>query len=126
MGDCRLKAKRLGGPKRLNRVLDARLAAMLPAATVCAVGRHDRVAFHGVSAMVIGDVGVAVLWRLFDRLDEIASWRVAIVVGSSVQRSCRPSIGMNKSEFHFERPLFRRLRAKKQPPIGVGSVRVVE
>ena len=26
MGDCRLKAKRLGGPKRLNRVLDARLA----------------------------------------------------------------------------------------------------
>jgi NCAIR mutase (PurE)-related protein len=30
--------------------------------------------------MVVGDVGVAGLWRLFDRLDEIASWRVAIVV----------------------------------------------
>ena len=47
-------------------------------------GRRRRdaawLAFHGVSAMVIGDVGVAGLWRLFDRLDEIASWRVTIVV----------------------------------------------
>lgn len=37
-------------------------------------------AFHGVSVTLIGDVGVAGLWRLFDHLDEIASWRVAIVV----------------------------------------------
>jgi len=37
-------------------------------------------AFHGVSAPLIGDVGVAGLWRLLERLDEISRWRVVIAV----------------------------------------------
>src|SRR6185437_7638850 len=45
-----------------------------------AIEAQRALAFHGVSATLIGDVGVAGLWRLFDRLDEIASWRAAIVV----------------------------------------------
>jgi len=45
-----------------------------------AIEAQRALAFHGVSATLIGDVGVAGLWRLFDRLDEITSWRAAIVV----------------------------------------------
>ncbi len=37
-------------------------------------------AFHGVAGPLIADVGVAGLWRLLDRIVEIAAWRVAIVV----------------------------------------------
>jgi hypothetical protein len=36
--------------------------------------------FHGVEAPLIGDVGVAGLWRLLERIEEIGKWRVAIVV----------------------------------------------
>ncbi|MGO8919300.1 MAG: nickel pincer cofactor biosynthesis protein LarB [Stellaceae bacterium] len=44
-----------------------------------AVEAQRALAFHGVSAAIVGDVGVAGLWRLLDRLDEIAAWRVVIV-----------------------------------------------
>src|SRR5207245_3354515 len=37
-------------------------------------------AFHGVASPLIADVGVAGLWRLLDRIAEIAAWRVVIVV----------------------------------------------
>lgn len=77
-------------PLSRTAVLDHGVATAVPAKVgiVCAgtsdmgvaVEAQRGLAFHGVSAIVIGDVGVAGLWRLFDRLDEIASWRVAIVV----------------------------------------------
>ena len=77
-------------PLSRTAVLDYGVPTAVPAKVgiVCAgtsdmsiaVEAQRGLAFHGVSAMVIGDVGVAGLWRLFDRLDEIASWRVAIVV----------------------------------------------
>jgi NCAIR mutase (PurE)-related protein len=73
-------------PLSRTAVLDHGVPAAVPAkvGVVCAgtsdmgvaVEAQRGLAFHGVSAMVIGDVGVAGLWRLFDRLDEIASWRV--------------------------------------------------
>lgn len=44
-----------------------------------AVEAQRALAFHGVSAPVIGDIGVAGLWRLLDRLEEIAAWRIVIV-----------------------------------------------
>jgi pyridinium-3,5-biscarboxylic acid mononucleotide synthase len=44
-----------------------------------AVEAQRALAFHGVAAAIIGDVGVAGLWRLLERLDEIAQWRVVIV-----------------------------------------------
>jgi NCAIR mutase (PurE)-related protein len=37
-------------------------------------------AFHGVASPLIADVGVAGLWRLLDRIAEIAAWRVVIVI----------------------------------------------
>ena len=37
-------------------------------------------AFDGVAAPLIGDVGVAGLWRLLDRIDEIRRWRIVITV----------------------------------------------
>jgi NCAIR mutase (PurE)-related protein len=37
-------------------------------------------AFHGVASPLIADVGVAGLWRLLDRIAEIAAWRVVVVV----------------------------------------------
>ena len=37
-------------------------------------------AYHGHSATEIGDVGVAGLWRLMDRIDEIRTYPVVIVV----------------------------------------------
>jgi len=37
-------------------------------------------AFHGILSPLVADVGVAGLWRLLDRIPEIATWRVAIVV----------------------------------------------
>ena len=42
--------------------------------------RSVTLAFHGVASPLIADVGVAGLWRLLDRIAEIATWRVAIVV----------------------------------------------
>ncbi len=45
-----------------------------------AVEVERSLAFHGVAVPVIGDVGVAGLWRLLDRLDEITEWRIVIVV----------------------------------------------
>lgn len=35
--------------------------------------------FHGVPALLAADIGVAGLWRLLDRVDELASMRVVIV-----------------------------------------------
>jgi len=77
-------------PLSRTAVLDHGVPAAVPAGVgiVCAgtsdmgvaIEAQRALAFHGVSATLIGDVGVAGLWRLFDRLDEIASWRVAIVV----------------------------------------------
>jgi NCAIR mutase (PurE)-related protein len=66
----------------------------LPAAVVGSVGivcagtsdlavateAQRTLAFHGVASPLIADVGVAGLWRLLDRIAEIAAWRVAIVV----------------------------------------------
>jgi len=71
-------------------VLDNGLPAAVPAGIgiVCA-GTSDMpvakeaertLAFHGVASPLIADVGVAGLWRLLDRIAEIAAWRVAIVV----------------------------------------------
>lgn len=37
-------------------------------------------AFHGVASRLVADVGVAGLWRLLDRADEIASFPVVIAV----------------------------------------------
>ncbi|HXZ02897.1 MAG TPA: nickel pincer cofactor biosynthesis protein LarB [Stellaceae bacterium] len=37
-------------------------------------------AFYGVAAPLIGDVGVAGLWRLLDRIEEIAAFPVVIAV----------------------------------------------
>jgi len=37
-------------------------------------------AFHGIASPLIADVGVAGLWRLLERIPEIATWRMAIVV----------------------------------------------
>jgi NCAIR mutase (PurE)-related protein len=45
-----------------------------------AVEAQRGLAFHGVAAPVVGDVGVAGLWRFLDRLSEIAAWRLVIVV----------------------------------------------
>jgi pyridinium-3,5-biscarboxylic acid mononucleotide synthase len=71
-------------------VLDSGLPAAVPAAVgiVCAgtsdmavaVEAQRALAFHGVRAPLIGDVGVAGLWRFFEHLEEIAAWRVVIVV----------------------------------------------
>jgi NCAIR mutase (PurE)-related protein len=66
----------------------------LPAAIVAGVGivsagssdmavakeAERTLAFHGIASPLIADVGVAGLWRLLDRIPEIAAWRVAIVV----------------------------------------------
>lgn len=77
-------------PLSRTAVLDHGLPRPVPAriGIVCAgtsdmavaVEAQRGLAFHGVAAPVVGDVGVAGLWRLLDRLDEIAAWRVAIVV----------------------------------------------
>ena len=45
-----------------------------------AIEARRTLAFHGVASPLIADVGVAGLWRLLDRIAEIAAWRVAIVV----------------------------------------------
>jgi pyridinium-3,5-biscarboxylic acid mononucleotide synthase len=71
-------------------VLDNGLPVSVPAGVgiVCA-GTSDlavaleaqrALAFHGVHAPVIGDVGVAGLWRFLDHLEQIAAWRIVIVV----------------------------------------------
>ncbi len=77
-------------PLSRTAILDYGLPTAVPAriGIVCAgtsdmavaVEAQRSLTFHGVSASVIGDVGVAGLWRLLDRLDEIAAWRVVIVV----------------------------------------------
>jgi NCAIR mutase (PurE)-related protein len=71
-------------------VLDNGLPLSVPAGIgiVCAgtsdlavgVEAQRALAFHGVQAPLIGDVGVAGLWRFFDHLEQIAAWRVVIVV----------------------------------------------
>jgi pyridinium-3,5-biscarboxylic acid mononucleotide synthase len=71
-------------------VLDNGLPISMPAGVgiVCAgtadlavgVEAQRALAFHGVQAPLVGDVGVAGLWRFFDHLEEIAAWRVVIVV----------------------------------------------
>jgi pyridinium-3,5-biscarboxylic acid mononucleotide synthase len=70
----------LGGP--------AQQAASGLAVVVCAgtsdmpiaLEAHRTLAFNHVDAPLIGDVGVAGLWRLLDRIDEIASYPVVIAV----------------------------------------------
>jgi len=37
-------------------------------------------AFHGIDASLVADVGVAGLWRLTERADELSAWRVVIAV----------------------------------------------
>ena len=71
-------------------VLDNGLPTAVPAGVgiVCAgtsdmavaVEAQRTLGFHGVLAPLIGDVGVAGLWRLLDRIEEIAAWRVVIAV----------------------------------------------
>ena len=71
-------------------VLDNGLPAAVPAGIgiVCAgtsdlpvaIEAQRSLAFHGVRAPVIGDVGVAGLWRFLDHLEEVAAWRIVIVV----------------------------------------------
>jgi len=71
-------------------VLDNGLPVSVPAGVgiVCAgtsdlavgVEAQRALAFHGVQAPLIGDVGVAGLWRLLDHLEQIAAWRIVIVV----------------------------------------------
>ena len=65
--------------------LDARLAGI----GIVAAGTSDLVAageaartllFHGFSAPVVPDVGVAGLWRLMARIEEIRTFRVVIAV----------------------------------------------
>jgi hypothetical protein len=71
-------------------ILDNGLPAPAPAAVgvVCA-GTSDvpvateaqrTLAFHGVAAPLVADVGVAGLWRLTERADELRAWRVVIAV----------------------------------------------
>jgi pyridinium-3,5-biscarboxylic acid mononucleotide synthase len=77
-------------PLSRTAVLDHGVPAAVPARVgiVCAgtsdmgvaVEAQRGLAFHGVSATLIGDVGVAGLWRLLDRLNEITAWRITIVV----------------------------------------------
>jgi pyridinium-3,5-biscarboxylic acid mononucleotide synthase len=71
-------------------VLDNGLPISVPAGVgiVCAgtsdlavgVEAQRALAFHGVQAPLIGDVGVAGLWRFLDHLEQIAVWRIVIVV----------------------------------------------
>ena len=71
-------------------VLDNGLPVSVPAGVgiVCAgtsdlavgVEAQRALAFHGVQAPLIGDVGVAGLWRFLDHLEQIAAWRIVIVV----------------------------------------------
>jgi pyridinium-3,5-biscarboxylic acid mononucleotide synthase len=73
-----------------SAVLDRGLPAPAPAgiAIICAgtsdmsvAGETRRsLAFHGVEAPLIADVGVAGLWRLIDRLGELGACRIVIVV----------------------------------------------
>ena len=62
---------------------DARHAVIVAAGTsdlpVAAEARRT-LAFYGIDAPIIGDVGVAGLWRVMKRLDEIRQFRVVIVV----------------------------------------------
>ena len=71
-------------------VLDNGLPISVPAGVgiVCAgtsdlavgVEAQRALAFHGVQAPLIADVGVAGLWRFLDHLEQIAAWRIVIVV----------------------------------------------
>ena len=62
-------------------------------------------AFHGVASSLIADVGVAGLWRLLDRIAEIAAWRVVIVVA-----------GMEGALFGVVAGLCRALSSPCRPP----------
>jgi hypothetical protein len=71
-------------------VLDNGLAAAVNAGVgIVSAGSSDMgvateaartLAFHGIASPLIADVGVAGLWRLLERIPEIATWRVVIVV----------------------------------------------
>jgi NCAIR mutase (PurE)-related protein len=71
-------------------ILDHGLPPPLPSPVgiVCAgtsdmrVGREAArtLAFHGHAAPLLADVGVAGLWRLIDRAEEIRQWRIVIAV----------------------------------------------
>jgi pyridinium-3,5-biscarboxylic acid mononucleotide synthase len=77
-------------PLSRTAILDHGLPSLAPAAIgiVCA-GTSDlpvatearrTLAFHGIAAPLIADVGVAGLWRLTERAAELSSWRVVIAV----------------------------------------------
>jgi pyridinium-3,5-biscarboxylic acid mononucleotide synthase len=76
-------------PLSRTAVLDHGVPVAVPARVgiVCAgtsdmpvaIEAQRALAFNGVASPLIGDVGVAGLWRLLDRVDEIAAWRVVIV-----------------------------------------------
>ena len=77
-------------PLSRTGVLDNGLPISVPAGVgiVCAgtsdlavgIEAQRALAFHGVQAPLIGDVGVAGLWRFLDHLEQIAAWRIVIVV----------------------------------------------
>lgn len=82
----RLDFDALSGTAFLDNGLPATVAAGV--GIVCA-GTSDMaiateaqrtLAFQGVASPLIADVGVAGLWRLLERIAEIAAWRVVIVV----------------------------------------------
>jgi NCAIR mutase (PurE)-related protein len=60
----------------------ARVALVTAGTSDAAVAREAvrTLAFHGVATVEISDVGVAGLWRLQQRIDEIAALRVVIAV----------------------------------------------
>jgi NCAIR mutase (PurE)-related protein len=76
-------------PLSRTALLDHGVPAAVPARVgiVCAgtsdmpvaIEAQRALAFNGVASPLIGDVGVAGLWRLLGRIDEIAAWRVVIV-----------------------------------------------
>jgi pyridinium-3,5-biscarboxylic acid mononucleotide synthase len=77
-------------PLSRTGVLDNGLPISVPAGVgiVCAgtsdlaigIEAQRALAFHGVQAPLIADVGVAGLWRFLDHLEQIAAWRIVIVV----------------------------------------------
>ena len=91
-------------PKRVDELIGSELMAKLDQMQISYVGGEDRadarvvivtagtsdsgparealrtLAFNGISATIIFDVGVAGIWRLMDRLDEIRRHDVIIAV----------------------------------------------
>jgi NCAIR mutase (PurE)-related protein len=65
----------------LPAAVDAGIGIVCAGTSDMAVAREAErtLAFHGIASPIVADVGVAGLWRLLERIPEIAAWRVAIV-----------------------------------------------